>query len=144
MKSLKEEMTKTMNELSKQVKKEYTRYQLYTINNGKKSQSVGMAYLRDETNVFTVRLWMFLNEKYYLLQDKENPKNYVILTRELNKYPMNKKKYFWSYAGYATYSPEEDALELSFDLLEKKIYLSLTPENPTRNHFVLTAADIEF
>jgi hypothetical protein len=144
MRSLKEEMTKKMNELSKQVKKEYTRYQLYTLNNGKKSQSVGKAYLRDETNVFTVRLWMFLNEKYYLLQDKENPKNYVIMTRELNKNPMNKKKYFWSYAGLATYNPEEDALELSFDLLEKKIFLSLTPENPLRNHFVLTAADIEF
>ena len=35
----------------------------------KKTKSVGMAYLKDGQNTFTLRLWTFVNEKFYLIKD---------------------------------------------------------------------------
>ena len=106
----------------------FTRFQLYTAEKGQKSKTVGMAYLKEGQAIYTIRLWTFLNEKFYLLQSKEDRSKYMIMTREPNKSTNSKNKYFWNIVGSAVANSSEAALEINFDLFDKKIYLNLYPE----------------
>lgn len=96
-------------------------------------KTVGMAYLQEGQNIYTLRLWTFLNEKYFLFQSKECATKYLVMTREINTTPNPKTKYYWNIVGNATANASQNVLEINFDLFEKKIYLSIFPET-SNNH----------
>jgi hypothetical protein len=93
-----------------------------------KSRSVGMAYLRDGQNIYTLRLWMFSTERYYLVQNKNDPSRYLVMTREPNKNPAARNKYFWNIVGNGRVNSTLGVLEIDFDLLAKPIYMNIFPE----------------
>lgn len=94
-----------------------------------KTKSVGMAYLRDGQNIFTLRLWMFSMERYYLLSNKNDSSKYLVMTRELNKSPVAKNKYFWNIVGNGKVDSVHGVVEIDFDLLSKPIYMNIYPES---------------
>ncbi len=94
-----------------------------------KTKSVGMAYLRDGQNIFTLKLWMYLNEKYYLVPNRHDSSKYLVMTREPNKNPQAKNKYFWNIVGNGKADSTLGVIELEFDLLEKPIYMNIFPES---------------
>ena len=94
----------------------------------KRTNTVGMAYLREGQTIFTLRLWMFLNEKFYLFPHKADPTGYFVMTRELSRNPTSRSKYFWNIVGNGKVDSKAGCIQLLFDLLEKPIYLSLFPE----------------
>ena len=49
----------------------------------KKTKSIGMAYLKDGQSLFTLRLWTFVNEKFYLILNQNDASKYLIMTRGL-------------------------------------------------------------
>lgn len=106
----------------------FSRFQVYTIEKGQKSKTVGMAYLKEGQNIYTLRLWTFLNDKFFLLQSKEDRSKYMVMTREPSKSPTSKNKFFWNIVGNAIAKPTEGALEINFDLIDKKVYMNLYPE----------------
>lgn len=98
--------------------------------NGKiqKEKSVGMAYLKEGQQTFTIRLWMFLNERFYMLQHREDPSRYLIMTREPNRHPEAQKKYFWNIVGNGVVDTVQGLIRIEFDLLEKPVFVSIHPE----------------
>lgn len=100
-------------------------------NNVTKSRTVGMAYLRSGQDMYTLRLWTFLNEKFFLLPSKKEAGRYLVMTREPTKNPNSKTKYFWNIVGNARVDSSAMCLEIEFDLFEKRVYMNLFPEAQT-------------
>lgn len=94
----------------------------------KKTKSVGMAYLKDGQNIFTLRLWMFSWDRYYILPSKNDSSKYLLMTREANKHPHAKNKYYWNIVGNGTVDSKNGYIELSFDLLSTPIFVNIHPE----------------
>jgi hypothetical protein len=95
----------------------------------KRNKSVGMAYLKDGQNTYTLRLWTFVNEKFYLIPSKTDSSKYLVMTRELNKNPQAKNKFFWNIVGNGVADSALGVITLQFDLLSKPIYVGIHPEN---------------
>lgn len=111
---------------------QFYRFQVVQPNNdspNSKPRSVGMAYLKDGQNMYTLRLWMFLNEKFYVIPNKQDSSQFLVLTRELNKNLEAKNKYFWNIVGNGKVDASIGYIKLKFDLFEKPILLSLYPES---------------
>lgn len=94
----------------------------------KKNKSVGMAYLKEGQSIFSLRLWTFSWERYFILPHKTDPSKYLVMTREPNRSSNAKNKYFWNIVGNGTVDSLQGFIELEFDLLNKPIYVSIHPE----------------
>ena len=107
-----------------------------------RTKTVGMAYLREGQGTYTLRLWTFLTDKFYLIPQKNDMKKYYIMTREPNKNPESKNKYFWNIVGNGTIEVLNGNVRLDFDLLEKAVYMSIFPE--MKANFVSLASPENF
>ncbi len=124
MKSLKE----ILKEQTKQLKEpQFYRFQVF-VNGNEKKDTVGMAWLKEGQKIYTIKLWTFLSEKYFLLPSKEDPTKYLIMTREPVKSTNTRKKYHWNIVGNAKANPSNGVIELYFDLFEKKTFMSIYPD----------------
>lgn len=124
MKALKE-ILDTQMEKMKPTK--FYRFQLF-VQGTEKKNTVGMAYLKEGQSIYTLRLWTLLDDKYFLLPSKDDSTKYLLMTREPNKSNSSKNKYFWNIVGNAKVLSAKNVIELNFDLLEKKIYMNIFPE----------------
>ena len=124
MKALKEVLEQTTEQMKNP---KFYRFQLFT-QGGDRKNTVGMAYLKEGHGIYTLRLWTFLNDKFFLLPSKEDANKYLIMIREPNKSANSKNKYFWNIVGNAQTNSVKSFVELNFDLLDKKIYMSIFPE----------------
>jgi len=93
-----------------------------------KTKSVGMAYLKEGQSMFTLRLWTFVNERFYLILNQNDASKYLVMTREPNKNPLSKNKYFWNIVGNGVIDTVQGLVTIDFDLLDKPIYMSTHPE----------------
>lgn len=114
--------------------KKYYRFQVFQGEEGgqgkvQRTKSVGMAYLKDGQNIFTLRLWMFSWERYYILPNKHDPSKYLVMTREPNRNPAAKNKYFWNIVGNGVVDTTQGLIRLEFDLLTELVYVSTHPES---------------
>jgi len=91
-------------------------------------KTVGMAYLKDGYNTYTLRLWTFVNDRFYVKPVKANASRFVILTREKNKNQNAGLKTFSNIVGNGHVDSSLGFVQLNFDLLDKPIYMSLFPE----------------
>lgn len=132
MKSLKEALSETM--------PTFYRFPIFTVEEGRKDKTVGMAYLRDGQGLYSLRLWMFLEDKFFLLPNKEDSAKFFLMTREPNNSNSSKNKFFWNIVGNAKADVKNGMIELNFDLFDKKIYMSLYPDESS-NPFGKTAPD---
>jgi hypothetical protein len=94
-----------------------------------KTRSIGMAYLRDGQNIFTLRLWMLSGERYYLIGNRNDSAKYLVMTREPNKNPQAKNKFFWNIVGNGQVDSVQGIVEINFDLLAKPVYMNIYPES---------------
>ncbi len=124
MKALKDIMAETAQKLTES---EYYRFHLF-IKGKEKSKTVGMAYLKKGQSIYTLRLWTFLEDKYFLLPSKEDSMKYLIMTREPNKSQSSKNKYFWNIVGNAQTDSANCVIEMNFDLFDKPIFMNIFPE----------------
>lgn len=124
MKALKDIMAEQAQNL-KETK--FYRFQVF-VQGTEKKNTVGMGYLKEGQNIYTLRLWTFLEDKFFLLPSKEDPTKYLLMTREPNKSSSSKNKYFWNIVGNAKTDSSKGVIEMNFDLFDKKIYMSIFPE----------------
>lgn len=104
----------------------FYKFQLSVRSEGR-SKSVGTAFLEDGNIRYTLKLWSLVNEKFYLLPTENDSKKFLLMTRELNRGTNSKKKYHWNVIGSAKSNDDQNELEISFDIFEKKIYLNMIP-----------------
>ncbi len=124
MKSLKE----VLNEQTKKLQEpQFYRFPVFVDGNEKKN-IVGMAWLKEGQRIYTIKLWTFLSEKFFLLPSKEDQAKYLIMTREPVKSEKSKKNYHWNIVGNAKANPVSGVIELNFDLLGKITYMSIYPD----------------
>ena len=95
----------------------------------KKTKSVGMAYLKSGQNIYTLRLWTFSWDRYYILPNKNDSSKYLVMAREPNKNPAAKNKYFWNIVGNGSVDSTQGVIQIEFDLLSKPIYMNIHPES---------------
>ena len=95
----------------------------------KKTKSVGMAYIKSGQNIYTLRLWTFSWDRYYILPNKNDSSKYLVMTREPNKNPAAKNKYFWNIVGNGSVDSTQGVIQIEFDLLSKPIYMNIHPES---------------
>lgn len=93
-----------------------------------RTKTVGMAYLKEGQGTYTLRLWTFVSERFYLIQSKTDASRFVLLTRELNKHPKPKSKFYWNIVGNGQSETTSGVIKLQFDLFERPIYMSIFPE----------------
>lgn len=124
MKTLKEILDEQTKELQKP---QFYRFQVF-VNGNEKKNIVGMAWLKEGQKIYTIKLWTFLSEKFFLLPSKEDQTKYLIMTREPVKAEKSKKKYHWNIVGNAKANPANGVIELYFDLLGKTTYMSIYPD----------------
>ena len=126
MKSLKE----VLNEQSENFKPaKFSQYQVFAYINGKK-KPLGISWLMEGHKTFTIKLFSFMNEKYFLLPTREDPSKYLFMTREPTKSAKTKGKYHWNVIGSGVANSEQGTVEISFDLLGVKFSMSLHPDEP--------------
>jgi hypothetical protein len=111
----------------------YYRFQVFLATkqdeNIKRTKNVGMAYLSEGQNIYSLRLWTFSWERFFVLPDKNNPSKYLIMTREASKSPDSKNKYYWNIVGNAFADSKNGVIHLNFDLIATPIYMNILPEN---------------
>lgn len=105
----------------------FYKFQLFVKGEDGKTKSVGTAFLEDGNIRYTLRLWSLVNEKFYLLPTEQDPKKFILMTREPNRAQNSKKKFHWNVIGSAKANGTQDELEIAFDIFEKKIFLNLIP-----------------
>jgi hypothetical protein len=93
-----------------------------------KSKSVGMAYVRPGDQKYGLRLFTFVEDRFYLLPDQHESSKYLILTSIQNHSKDAKRKYIWNVVGSGKVNTTQGLIELQFDLFEKPIYVSIFPE----------------
>ena len=118
---------------NKNEKTQFSRFQIFigekqTDGTIKKTKNVGMSYLGEGQNIFSVRLWTFSWERFFILPDKKNSSKYLVMTREPNKNPNSKNKYYWNIVGNASADSKNGVIQIEFDLIEKPIYMNMFPE----------------
>jgi hypothetical protein len=107
-----------------------------------KTKVVGMAYLKEGHDTYTIRLWTFLNDNFYLIMSKNDSSRFLVMSRQANKNPASKLKYFWNIIGNGKALSAQNCIELSFDLFEKPIYMNIFPESKSSS-MVLLNDDLE-
>lgn len=95
----------------------------------KKTKSVGMAYLKDGQSMLTLRLWTFVHERFYLILNQNDASKYLVMTREPNKNPLSKNKYFWNIVGSGLIDTVQGLVKIEFDLFDKPVFMSTHPES---------------
>lgn len=114
---------------------QFYRFQIFVTKNIKDLRDsrsiVGAAYLRDGHRVYTIKLWMFPAQKFYLMPDQSDQMKMVLFTREPKKdQSIGKGKYFWNAIGSGVVDPQREVVRLEFDLFDKPIYMSIFPAKP--------------
>jgi hypothetical protein len=98
--------------------------------NGKveKTKTIGMTYHMPGQENYTMRLWTFVTERFYLLPNHKQAGWYFIMTREPTKKPNAKNKFFWNIVGSGKVDSASGVIELEFDLFEKPVFMNIFPE----------------
>ena len=97
--------------------------------NGKvfKSHSVGMAYLKPGEHRYGLRIFTFVDDRFYLLPAEHDPSKYLILTSTTNRSKDAKQKNIWNVVGNGKINTQQGLIELKFNLFEKPIYVNIFP-----------------
>ncbi len=119
---------KELKEILKEAALSFESFQVYRKSEDGKNRPVGMAYIRESQDMYTIRLWTFLNDRFYLIPTRDNPKNFLIMNRESNTASGAKRKYHWNIVGRGAADSAQSCVQLNFDLLGGPIYMSLFPE----------------
>jgi len=118
---------------SKSTSEKFYRFQLVQgeINRDRKldrAKTVGMAYMKQGQPTITMRLWTFVEDRFYLIQNKKDSSKYLVLTRELNRSQNPRSKFHWNIVGCGQSDTHAGVIKLEFDLFERPIYMNLFPE----------------
>lgn len=113
-------------------KDQYYRFQVFATQSlkpgGETRRSMGAAFLREGQKVYTLKLWMFPESKFYLMADQDDPTKMAIMTRELKRNPkVGKGKFFWNLIGNGFVDVQREVVRLEFDLLNRPVYMSIFP-----------------
>lgn len=90
-------------------------------------EQAGYAFQKPGSTSFRLKLWMFLNQSYYVIPTKGDQTRYNLYS--LDEYISENKelKTFWNKVGEADLLG--NYLRLKFNLLERHLYLSLFDDN---------------
>lgn len=93
----------------------------------------GVAFLKGNSKVFSLRLWMFSSTKYFVAPDDEDRTRYDILSLESYSTRDGDMKSNWHKVGRGDISG--NYLRLKFYVLDREVYLSLFPkgQEPTES-----------
>lgn len=91
----------------------------------RKEKTVGFALMREGQDMYSLKLWTFPQEKYYLIPTKDDPSKILIMTREKKKVPTENRKYNWSIVGNGNVYNQKGVTQLDFDLLPQPIFMNV-------------------
>lgn len=119
---------------------QYYDFKIFITDKSGSKKVVGMATLKEGQDMYHIKLWSFLNEKFFLVPNRKDPKRFYIMTREALRHQTSKRKFSWNIVGSAKADDSQSTIELSFDLFERKCILNIIPEQGNASIENLTAA----
>jgi hypothetical protein len=93
-----------------------------------RARTVGLAYLKEGQGIYSLRLWMLSDARFYLIASQKTASHYLLMTREPNQKAGASSKYHWNIVGNGQVETMAGVIRLQFDLLPQPIYMSLFPE----------------
>lgn len=93
-----------------------------------KQHQVGVALLNEGQSIYTIHLYVFQNNPFFLVGHKQDPEKYYVMTRRAKQDPHSKQKFSWNIVGHAKTNVTQSCLELYFDLFPEPIFMNLFPE----------------
>ena len=123
----------TNNQIANKNELNFTRFQVFQGKRNvqgkiEKTKTIGMSYHMEGQDNYTMRLWTFVESRFYLLPNHKQSGRYLVMTREPNKNPNAKSKYFWNIVGSGAVDSAAGVIELEFDLFDKPVYMNIFPE----------------
>lgn len=103
-------------------------------------KSVGVGTMKEGQDMYHLKIWSLLHEKFFLVPSRKDPKKFFIMTREPLRNQNERRKFNWNIVGNARANQEQNIIELNFDLFEKKIFLNIIPESFNPTNVTLPAA----
>ena len=94
-----------------------------------RTKTIGMAYLVDGAHSYSLRLWTFLRDRFYLVPRKNDQTQFLLVTRDWNKNPAATNRTFSNIVGNGKIEASLGVVKIEFDLLDKPIYMSIHPES---------------
>ncbi len=94
-------------------------------------EAVGIAFQRDGSSQFRMKLWMFHKTPYFLIPAKDDRTKYIVYA--VDDHPQNKElKSFWNKVGVANLCG--NYLKVKLYLLQEDLFLSLFSSNQPNNY----------
>ena len=102
-------------------------------NDGKfeRTKTVGMVYHVEGARNYTLKLWTFLKDRFVLMPRRNDPSQFLLLTREWNNNPSAKNKTYSNIVGNGSTDTTLGVIKIEFDLFDKPLYMSIYPEPVT-------------
>ena len=101
-------------------------FKIFVADDDGNRKSVGAAILKEGQDMYHLKIWSLLQEKFFLIPNRKDPKKFFIMTREPLKNQNERRKFNWNIVGNGK-ATDQDLIELNFDLFEKKIFLNIIP-----------------
>jgi len=142
---IKRKLTLMENNNQEQSEPKFYRFQVFQANRNaagklEKTKTIGMTYHKPGEQNYTMRLWTFVDERFYILPNHNQSGRYFVMTREANKNPNVKNKYYWNIVGSGQVDSANGVIELEMDLFDKKIFMNIFPEAQAKT---ISFADFE-
>lgn len=84
---------------------------------------VGFAYLKPRAKMYSLRLWMFTKEQYFLAHDESSSGKYAVLSIDEYRSSSGEMKTFWNKVGDGFL--HGNFVRIKFHLLAEEVFLCL-------------------
>lgn len=106
----------------------YYDFKIYILDKEGNKKVIGVATLKEGQDMYHLKIWTLLNQKFFLVPNRQDPKRFFIMTREPLRQQTAQRKFTWNIIGNAKANEAQNTIELFFDLFERKCMLHIIPE----------------
>lgn len=95
--------------------------------NFKKVRLAGIAFLREGTLQYKLKVFSQIENRFYVLPDSENAGRYKVLVRDEVQFKKGQTKIYWCDVGDGRVLTHLGLLEIKVDLWSEPLYMSIFP-----------------
>lgn len=90
------------------------------------SQQIGFAYMKPNSRLLRMKLWMFPNEQYFIAPYENDPTKYTVLSLEEYQPPGQESRTVWNKIGSGDL--KDNYIHLTLNFPKQDVFVSLFPD----------------
>jgi hypothetical protein len=91
------------------------------------NQQIGFAYMKPNSKLLRLKLWMFPNEQYFIAPYENDPSKYTVLSLEEYQTAGRESRTVWNKVGGGVLA--DTFIRISLNFPHQEIFVSLFPDN---------------